>query len=70
MLCIGEKQTMSKDTKSLPNSLPVSEPAALTEKNAKAMFDRIWSVAELLTEADQPEAETDQHRQVAEKTQR
>ena len=60
---------MSKDTKSSPNSLPVSDPAALTKKNAKAMFDRIWVVAELLAEADQEESETDQHNQVAEKTQ-
>jgi hypothetical protein len=60
---------MRKDTKSSPHSPPVSEIVTLTTQNAKAMFDRMWSVAELLAEADQPESEIHRHRQAAEKTQ-
>ena len=60
---------MSKNTKpALTNSLPISESTPSAALNVKAMFGRIWSVAELLAEVGQRETRN-RSNQVSRKTQ-
>ena len=52
---------------SLRNTPFVTESKSNSAPDVKAMFGRIWTVAELLAEVDQQETPADRYDQVAEK---